>query len=131
MADDLYTEEEVQDVVKQFNSDKQSVHSFFNNIIKTKSTTKTGNLEKDELGMPRLPLRSIKELQLFSEDIYNQDSWRDYFEKLGEILTSTSLSKDAKLLELAVTQKRSSQIADVSRPKKENKGWFKKKDGQE
>ena len=39
---------------------------------------------------------------------------------------STSLSKDAKLIELAVMQRR--EIADVTkRPMKENRGWFKGK----
>ena len=46
--------------------------------------------------------------------------------KQSEILTSTSLSKEAKLLELAVVSRR--EVADVTKkPRKENSSWFKRK----
>lgn len=121
------TEEEAQEIVRQFNEAKQSVHTFFTNVIKSPDTTKVGNLNIDELGMPKLPLRSIKELELFCRDVYGQNYWADWFQKLGEIQTSTSLSKDAILIKLAVTQKK--ELSDVSpKPKKENKGWFRRKE---
>ena len=76
--------------------------------------------------MPILPVRTYKELALFCSEVANMNYFSDYFLKKAEIATSTSLSKDAKLLSLAVMQRK--EIADVTAaPKKENKGWFKPK----
>ncbi|MFW6129619.1 MAG: hypothetical protein ACOC56_00455 [Atribacterota bacterium] len=127
MAEDEYEQQDVEkEVLRQLKEGKQNVHSFFTNIIKAKDTTKTGYLSEDELGKPRIPLRTYKELALFSKDVYNDESWEDFFEKMSEIQTSTSLSKEGILLRLSVTQKQ--EMADTT-PKvtKENKGWFKKK----
>ncbi len=121
------SEKEAQELIRQFNETKLNVHSFFTKVIQEKDTTKTGNLTIEELGMPRLPFRSLKELSLFSRKIANQPAWHEYFQELGEILTSSSLSKDALLMKLSVTQKK--ELADVT-PKetKKNDGWFRKKD---
>ena len=110
--------------------DKQNVHTFLHNAAVAEDTTKTGNLSVEELGMPILPTRTYKELALFCREVANMDYFSDYFLKKSEILTSTSLSKEAKLVNLAVLQKR--QIEDVTKPKrKPNKGWFTKKDNTE
>jgi len=122
------SEEEAKEILRQFSDSKQNIHSFLTNVIKTGDTTKVGNLTQDELGLPKLPVRTLKELELFCEDIYQDDGWADYFKKLSEIQTSTSLSKDAIVLRLSVTQKK--ELADVTpKNKKTNKGWFKKKGG--
>ncbi|HDK27244.1 MAG TPA: hypothetical protein ENG48_09215 [Candidatus Atribacteria bacterium] len=124
MSEDLTPEEK--EILRQLNEGKQNVHSFFTNIIKTKDTTKTGNLTSEELGLPSLPVRTYKELALFSEDVYNDKAWADFFNRMAEIQTSTSLSKDAILLRLSVTQKK--EMADVTpKERKINRGWFKKK----
>ena len=121
------TEQEAQEIIRQFGEGKANLHSFFTNIVKSDDTTKTGNLDTIELGTPRLPVRSYKELELFCKDIANQSVFSDYFKKMSEIMTSTSLSKDALLLKLAVTIKK--EVADTSpEPKKQNKGWFKSKE---
>ena len=119
-------EEEAAEIVRQYNEGKQNVHSFFTKIIQSDDTTKTGNLTQDELGYPRLPVRTYKELQLFCDDVASEESWANYFKKMSEIQTSTSLSKDALLIKLSVTNKK--EIADITPEKKANKGWFKKKD---
>jgi len=125
MSEDLTNEEK--EILRQLNEGKQNVHSFFTNIIKSDDTTKTGYLEKEELGTPKLPVRTYKELALFAGDIYGDPSWKEYFKKMAEIQTATSLSKDGILVKLSVTQKK--ELADVSpKTKKTNKGWFKKKD---
>lgn len=124
MSDDI-SEKEAQDILRQFSESKQNLHTFFTKIIKSSDTTKTGNLTQDELGLPKLPVRTYKELALFSKDIYQDKNWSEYFTKMSEIQTSTSLSKDAILLKLSVTQKK--ELADVTPSKsKSNKGWFKK-----
>jgi len=107
--------------------EKHNVHSFLSKVAKSGDTTKTGNIAPEELGRPVLSMRACKELALISEKILGNDFFRDFFLKEAEIITSTSLSKDAKLLELAVVQRR--ELADVTteKQKKENKGWFKPK----
>jgi hypothetical protein len=106
--------------------ERQNVHTFLHNVAVARDTSKTGFLEKEELGMPLLPVRTYKELALFCNDVANMKYFSDYFNKKAEIATSTSLSKEAKLLSLAVMQRK--EVADVTpAPKKENRGWFKKK----
>jgi len=106
--------------------EKQNVHTFLHDVAVTPDTTKVSNLSIEELGNPKLPLRTHKELELFCRDILSQKEFANYFQKKGEILTSTALSKDAKLIDLAVVQRR--EIGEISKaPLKENKGWFKKR----
>lgn len=120
------TEQEAQDLLRQYSEGKANVHSFFTNVIKANDTTKTGNLNQDELGMSKLPVRTYKELALFSKEIANEEEWSDYFNKMAEIQTATSLSKDAILIKLSVTNKK--ELADMTPERKKNKGWFSKKE---
>ena len=122
MADEL-TEDQAEAIVRQFSEGKSNLHSFFKDVVKTDDTTRTGNLTQDELGMPKLPVRTYKELALFCDDVANQNYFAEYFRKMSEIQTSTSLSKDALLMKLAVTIKK--ELADVTpHQRKKNKGWF-------
>lgn len=118
------TEEEAQSLLREFQEARQSAFSFFTNVIKSKDTTKTGNLTQEELGNPKVPLRTFKQLHLFCKDVWGQEKWAEYFEKLGEIHTATSLSKDALLIKLAVTQKK--ELADTTpeKERKKNRGMF-------
>ncbi len=106
--------------------ERQNVHTFLHNVATAEDTTKVGFLNDEEIGMPRLPSRTYKDLALFCEEVANMDYYAAYFNKKSEILTSTSLSKDAKLITLAVSQKR--EFADATKPRKVNKGWFNKKE---
>ncbi len=108
--------------------EKQNVHSFLFNVARADDTTKLGNLKEEEVGLPKLPVRTYKELALFCKDVGNMGYFHDYFMAKSEIMTSTSLSKDAKLIDLAVMNRK--EIADVTKPKVENTGWFKKKNKQ-
>jgi hypothetical protein len=108
--------------------EKHNVHSFLSKVKTDEDTTRVGNLTADEVGIPLLTLRTHKELALISDKIIGNDFFKEYYNQRGQILTATSLSKDAKLINLAVIQKR--QIEDVTKPKVENKGWFKKKETQ-
>ena len=111
----------------QLPEEKYNVHSFLNKVATSDDTTKTGNLTADELGLPKISLRTLKELSLISDKIVGNSFFREYYTAKGEILTATSLSKDAKLISLAVVQKR--QIEDLTKTeRKENKGWFKPKE---
>jgi hypothetical protein len=118
------TEEQAEEIVRQFGEGKSNLHSFFTNIVKSVDTTKTGNLSTEELGIPQLPVRSYKELGLFCKDVANDSEFGKYFDKMSEIVTSSSLSKDALLLKLSVTIKK--ELSDLTPHKKKNAGWFKK-----
>lgn len=105
--------------------EKHNVHTFLNKVAISNDTTKTGNLTSEEIGFTPYSLRTYKQLALTSNALCNDELWGDYFMKKGEILTSTSLSKDAKLISLAVVQRR--ELADMTKkPMTQNKGWFKK-----
>jgi hypothetical protein len=126
---ELYTEEQVkaygEEIARQYAQEKANIHSFFTKVIENPDTTKTGNVDEDELGKPQISVRGLKELELFSRDVYMDDSWGDYFEKMAEIQTATSLSKEGFLMKLSVTSKK--ELADITpKVKKKNKGWFKK-----
>lgn len=122
------SEQDAQEIIRQFNESKANMHTFFTNVVKSKDTLKTGNLTMEELGMGSLPVRTYQELALFSKEICNQEEWSDYFLKLSGIQTDSSLSKEGFMLNLAVTQKK--ELADTTPQvqRKQNSGWFKKKD---
>ena len=134
------TEEEVSDaqVMEQLSrlaetatvqEEKHNAHTFLNKVVEEEDTTKLGFLKEEEVGIPRLSARTLKELALYSKEIGDEEEWATYFNRRSEILTSTSLSKDAKLIDLAIVQRR--EIANVSpRPRKVNKSWFGKKPSQ-
>jgi hypothetical protein len=125
MSEEL-TEEQAQQIMRQYAQGQANMHSFFTNVVETKDTTRTGNLKEEELGLPKVPVRTYQELALFADEVVHQPHWKKYFDKLSEIQTSTSLSKDSMLLKLAVTTKK--ELADVSpKSKTKNKGWFKSK----
>lgn len=106
--------------------EKHNVHVFLNKVATSDDTTKTGNLSVEELGVTKYSERTYKNLALASSNLCNDNLWEDYFKKKAEILTATSLSKSGFLTGLAVIQRR--QIEDITKEKKENKGWFTKKD---
>ena len=133
MAEEEMTEDQAKEYIKSLGiapepEEKHSVHSFLHKVATADDTTKLGNLKEEEVGLPKLPLRTYKELALFCRDIADEDDFANYFDKKAEILTSTSLSKEALLLKLAVVIKR--EQSNILRAPKENKGWFRKKSSQ-
>lgn len=120
------TEQEAEQILRQMGEGKANLHTFMTKVIQSSDTTKTGNLNEEELGASNLPVRTYKELELFAKDIAGQEDFSEYFKKMSEIQTSTSLSKDAILIKLATTIRK--ELADVTqKPKSKNKGWFKSK----
>ena len=107
--------------------EKHNIHSFLNKIATAPDTTKVGYLKSEELGNSTHTLRTYKEVGLIARKIRNRPTIAEYFDAKAEIMTATSLSRGGFLAKLAVLQKR--EIADVSedKEKKENSGWFKKK----
>lgn len=103
-----------------------NTHTFLNAVATSNDTIKVGNLKEEEVGIPKLSIRTLKELELYSREIACDDDWASYFNKRAEILTSTSLSKDAKLLDLSVVN-RVETANTTPRPRQKNKSWFKSK----
>lgn len=102
---------------------KNNVHTFLHNVATAEDTTKLGYLKDEEIGKLENPVRSFKFMALFADKIMNKPELSKFFNQRSEIATSTSLSRDAMLLKLAVTQKK--ELADITaKPRKENKGWF-------
>lgn len=107
--------------------EKFNAHTFLTKVAEADDTTKVGNLTETEIGMLPSTQRSYKELALICGTIMDNDYFKKYFEKEAEILTSTSLSKNAKLIELAVVQRREFSKDSGYTIRKENRGWFKPK----
>jgi hypothetical protein len=126
------TDEELRDQVEQLvgtaptGEQKQGVHQFLHNVATAEDTTKLGNLTAEEVGTPKHPIRTYKELALYCSDVANMGYMAKYFLSKSEIVTSTSLSKDAKLINLAVVTRRESKSIE-DKPRAINKGWFSKK----
>jgi len=133
MTEDLSTEEKeelykyiAQSQAAPMPEEKYNVHLFLHRVATSEDTTKIGNLKEEEVGVPKHPIRAFKEFALISEKIIGNDYIADYFKKESEIVTSTSLSKDGFLVRQATVQTK--LLGDISKTRRENKGWFKKKD---
>jgi hypothetical protein len=121
------TEAEAEAMLRSFSESKETSVSFFTKVISHADSSKIGNLNDDELGMPQLPVRTLQELGMLSKEVLDKEEFAGYFNKQAEIVLATSLSKNGFLLRQVGTSKK--EIADVTPTKiKENKGWFKKKE---
>lgn len=113
--------------------DKQSVFTFLFNVATAEDTTKTANLRDDkdmnELGVPAYTVRGAKEMALISNKIMDNNYFKEYFIAEAENTLSTSLSREGFLVRQGTTQTK--QIADVTKRKKVNTGWFGKKSVEE
>ena len=109
--------------------DKQNVHTFLRDVVMAKDSTKIGNLQVDkdinELGIPAHTVRGDKEMSLIANKIMNNNFFREYFDKEAEDTLATSLSRNGFLDRLATIQTK--QIADITKRKKTNSGWFGRK----
>jgi len=108
--------------------EKHNVHTFLFNIATAKDTTKTAYLrdgsdkEIDELGIPEHTVRGCKELSRISGKIMNNTFFEEYFNSEVEDTLATSLSRKGFLVKQGTTQTK--QVADVTKRRKINKGWF-------
>ena len=108
--------------------DKHNVHKFLFDVVVATDSTKIGNLQVDkeinELGVPEHTVRGSKSMRLISDKIMDNDFFKEYFEQEAEDTLSTSLSREGFLVKQATVQTKN--IADVTKRRKLNKGWFKK-----
>lgn len=106
--------------------EKFNVHTFLHRIATADDTTKVGFLNEDEIGNALHPIRGHKEFALISSGIIGNKYFSDYFKTEGEIITSTSLSRQGFLVKQGTTTVR--KIGDISQVKTPNKSWFKRKE---
>jgi len=108
--------------------EKQNIFSFFKRVIATKDTTRVSNLNDEELGLAKIPIRTLLELSGFCEKMGLSGLGNSFFQD-SQIISDSALSKEGFLDKLAVTQKR--EIESKSKKRVANKGWFKKKTPEE
>lgn len=104
--------------------EKHNVHTFLFRVATADDTTKVGFLTKEELGNALHTVRTYKDVGHIANHIVGSPFLAAYFNGKSEIVTSTSLSREGFLPKLAVTQTRN--VADITKIKKQNSGWFKK-----
>ena len=106
--------------------DRQSVHAFLHNVATAEETTKVGNLRDDkemnELGVPNHNVRGSLEMARISDKIMDNEFFKSYFKAEAEETLATSLSREGFLVRQATTVTKN--IADVTKRRKVNKGWF-------
>ena len=106
--------------------EKHNIHEFLNRVVEAEDTTKIGNLEVekdiDELGIPVYSVRGAKDMALIADKIMDNDYYKEYFEKEAENTLATSLSRKGFLIRQATTVTK--QVADITKRRKVNKGWF-------
>jgi hypothetical protein len=84
----------------------ENIHTFLKRaIFDTPETFKVANLKQPELGQPQIPVRVWLNIAL-SFKMRKRDGLNKYCREKANILTDTSLSRDATSLKLAVTQKK-------------------------
>jgi len=105
---------------------KHNVHTFLNTVRSTKETTKVGFLTEAELGVPSSTVRNQFEMALISRDICDNPFLEAYYKQEAENTLATSLSREGKLINLAVMQKK--VIEDTTKLRKPSSSWFKKKE---
>lgn len=84
---------------------RESIFSFFKDILRIKDSSKVANLDKRELGMLDLSVRNCEYLAKLGNMLHNK-AYQDYFMQKAEITLATSMSKKGWLPELVVSQKR-------------------------
>jgi hypothetical protein len=106
--------------------EKTNVHTFLRDVVVTKDVTRVGNLRDDkdmnEIGVPEYTVRGSKEMELISSKIMNNNFFKEYFEEESQNTLATSLSRGGFLVKQASVQTK--QIADVTKRRKVNRGWF-------
>lgn len=113
--------------------EKSNVHTFLQKVAETDDNIKTGFLREDkeinELGIPRFHIRGLLHLQRISGIIMNNPFFEEYFSAETQHVNASSLSREGFLIKQATTQTK--QVADATRRRTVNKGWFGKEKVQE
>jgi len=116
--------------------ERQNIHTFLTQVVQTEEIeklAKVGNLRDDkelnEIGVPRWHVRGALEMGRISDKIMNNEFFQKYFEKQSSETLATSLSREGFLIRQGTTSTK--QVADVTKRRKINKGWFGKENIEE
>lgn len=119
---------ELEEFYRKFGQEEKGIDNFFLEVVRTGDTTKVGNLTENELGLPQLPVRTLKELEADCNLIPSMSSFATSFKNTAETILATSLSKDGFLIKARITQKKEF----LNKPRKKvRKGLFGKKEEEE
>jgi len=108
--------------------DKNNVHTFLTGVIQTEDidkVSKVGNLRDDEvneLGLPQWNVRGALAMARVSRELMGNDFFERYFQQQAAETLTTSLSRNGFLIKQGTTSTK--QVADVTKRRKVNKGWF-------
>jgi hypothetical protein len=119
--------DEVKEFIRQIGAEEKGIDNFFLEIIRNDDSLKIGNLDKDELGLPQLPVRTLIELSDDCKLIPSMSSFETDFKIQATNLIASSLSKDGFLIKARITQKKELLDSD-KRKDKSKKGLFGKKE---
>jgi len=104
--------------------EKHNLIAFFKEIIRNSFNAKTANLNEDELGYAKIPVRTNMEIAAYCEHM-GMKPWADVFMEEAQILLATSLSREGFLDKLAVTtQKFTETSLKKSMSAQQKKGLF-------
>ena len=116
--------------------DKQNVHTFLVNVVQSKNideVSKLGNLRDDkemnELGFPKWNVRGSLKMARICDMLIENPFFKEYFERSASETVNTSLSREGFLIRQATTTTK--QVADATKRRKVNKGWFGKQSVEE
>ena len=130
MAKEEAKYDEIRDFIRQVGAEEKGIDNFFLEIIRDDKSFKIGNLDKDELGVPQLPIRTLIELADDCKLIPSMSSFTTDFQEQAKNLIATSLSKEGFLIKARITQKK--ELLDTDKRKNRlKKGLFGKKEEEE
>lgn len=110
---------------------KDDLYSLFWKVVKSKDSSKVGNLKKEELGMLDLSVRDCQKIALLARTL-GHPGFAKFFEEQAEIVLSTSASREGWLPTLFVSQRKlkvressTQNLPQFQQPKKK-KGLFRR-----
>lgn len=113
--------DELRDFIRKAGEEK-GIDNFFLEIIRASDNLKIGNLTKDEIGLPRLPVRTLLELSDDCHIILSMSSFETDFKKQAQDMVNTSLSKEGFLVRARITQKK--ELLDSTKKKERRRSLF-------
>jgi hypothetical protein len=87
---------------------ESNIFNLFWKVLKLQDSTKVGNLNKVEIGDVGITVRDSQKLGMLGH-LFHHKIFGDYFFALGEVTSSTSMSRDGWFSELFVSQKKFTQ----------------------
>lgn len=106
--------------------EKDNVHTFLKSVVTEKDTTRIGNLRDDkdlnELGIPQHNVRGNFSMAQISKGLMDNDVFFEWFNNQGQMLLSTSLSREGFLVRQATTQTKN--IGEITKKRVSSKGLF-------